>query len=125
MQLSPLSLSHSYIITLSIIVALSSLISLQFIEDPPLPQQFNLFNELPIFTLHKVDNLGLATDCIHPEIPLVSQTPEQMSRFHLLIRYAYGLYEIKPYSASWFPAPCSEKNVQPVHLQSVPSVNKG
>lgn len=44
-QLSPLSLSHSYIITLSSILALSSLTSLQFIEDPPLPQQFSLLNK--------------------------------------------------------------------------------
>lgn len=39
---------------------------LQFIEDPPLPQQFSLPNKLPIFTLHRVEDLGLATDWKHP-----------------------------------------------------------
>lgn len=74
-QLSLLSLSHSYIINSnSPILALSSSASLQFTDDPPLPQQFSLLNKLPIFTLHGVENLGLAADWIHPELPSVSQT---------------------------------------------------
>lgn len=73
MQLIPLSLSHSYIITLSPVLALSSLTSLQFIEDPSLPQQFSLLNKLPIFTLQGLRTLALLQIGYTLEIPLVSQ----------------------------------------------------
>lgn len=101
-QLSPLSLSHRYIITLSPILSLTSL---YFTENPPLLQQFSLFNELPIFISHGVENLGLLQIQYTLEVPLVSQTSQQMSGFHPLIRYIYGLYEIKPYTASLFLTP--------------------
>lgn len=42
MQLTLLSLTHSYIITLSPVIALSSVNSLQFTEDPPIREQFSL-----------------------------------------------------------------------------------
>lgn len=101
-QLSTLSLSDWYIITLSPILSLTSL---QFIENPPLLQQFSLLNELPIFISHGVENLGLLQIQYPLEIPLVSQTSQQMSGFHPLIRYTHGLYEIKPYTAFLFLTP--------------------
>lgn len=102
LQLSPLSLSHRYIITLSPILSLTSL---HFTENPPLLQQFSLLNELPIFISHGVENTGLLQTQYTLEVPLVSQTSQQMSGSHSLIRYIHGLYEIKPYAASLFLTP--------------------
>lgn len=102
MQLSPLSLSHIYIITLSPVLSLTSL---QFIENLPLLQQSSLLNELLIFISHGFENLGLLQMQYTLEIPSVSQTSQQMSGFHPFIRYTHGLYETNSYAASLFLTP--------------------
>lgn len=78
LQLGPLSLQHCYIITLSPSSVLPSSTTLQFTEDPPLPQRFSLLNKLPVLLYTRLRTLALLQIGYTLEIPLVSQTPQQI-----------------------------------------------